>query len=107
MGRRRRGRRRRVYRPKKRIPNIFSCPYCGRKSVGVSINKKEGTVVVKCGACSLGEGYSFEYDENLKPVDYYSQFVDLFYEGKLTVPAPSVSLKSIPSTSTETAEASE
>lgn len=82
MGRRRRGRRRRVYRPRKRVPNIFTCPQCGRKSVGVSINKREKAVIVKCGACLLES--KFKYDENLKTIDYYSEFVDEFYEKGVT-----------------------
>lgn len=106
MGRRRRGRRRRVYRPRKKIPNIFMCPQCGRKSVGVAISKKEGVVVVKCGACSLES--RFEYNENLKAVDYYSKFVDEFYEKgvtSITVPTPT---ESIPAhVSSSTAESSE
>ncbi len=79
MGRRRRGRKRRVYRPRKKIPSVFSCPQCGRKGVGVAIDKKEGVVRVKCGYCSLEA--SFRYEEGLHPVDYYSKFVDAFYEG--------------------------
>jgi len=103
MGRRRRGRRRRIYRPKKRIPNIFSCPRCGRKSVGVSINKKEGIVTVKCGACSLES--TFEYSEGLKTVDYYSKFVDEFYEKSISGIALPPPTESVPaSTSSGTVE---
>lgn len=81
MGRRRRGRKRRIYRPKKKIPTVFPCPNCGKKNVGVYIDKKAGIVIVKCGAC-LTEA-KFEYDERLKPIDYYSKFVDKVYEGAL------------------------
>ena len=99
MGRRRRGRKRRILRPKKKIPNVFPCPYCGKKNVGVLIDKKKGTVVVKCGACQIEA--KFEYDEALQPVDYYSRFVDKVYEGGIALikPTPEVT----PSLPSETA----
>lgn len=93
MGRRRRGRRRRIYRPRKKIPNIFTCPQCGRKSVGVGIDKRKSVVIVKCGACRLES--KLEYDENLKAVDYYSKFVDEFYErgiARVTISTPTESV---------------
>ena len=77
MGRRRKGRKIRP-RPKRKLPEIFQCPRCGSASVSVSVNKSEGMVKVVCSNCKLS--YSFEYNQYLHPVDYYSMFLDKFEE---------------------------
>ncbi|OYT31924.1 MAG: hypothetical protein B6U94_01520 [Thermofilum sp. ex4484_79] len=78
MGRRRRGRKIRV-RVKKKLPTLFQCPRCGFTTVSVLINKKLGTATVKCSSCGLT--YTFEYNQYLQPVDYYSRYLDKFEEG--------------------------
>lgn len=93
MGRRRK-RRKTIVRIKRKIPDILECPLCGFKSVIVEIKKvptagKGGTgkgeekkVIVKCGHCKAY--LECEYDADLKPIDYYSQYVDACYEGRVS-----------------------
>ncbi len=83
MGRRRR-RRKIVRRVKRRIPDVFECPYCGVRSVSVEFDKKNGYVIVKCGSCGLTA--EFENVPVYKPVDFYHMFVDSYYEGKILPP---------------------
>jgi len=77
MGRRR-SRRRRIVRPKRKLPSVFQCPSCGYVAVSVSINRGSGDVKVVCSHCGLS--YSFEYNPYFQPVDYYSKFLDKFEE---------------------------
>ncbi|OYT62500.1 MAG: hypothetical protein B6U69_01490 [Thermofilum sp. ex4484_15] len=76
MGRRRKSRKV-VRRFKKTIPKVFSCPRCGVKAVSVTLKKKEGKAIVKCGNCQLS--YEFQITPLLQPVDYYNKFVDRYY----------------------------
>ncbi len=75
MGRRKR-RKKVVLRPKRRIPKVFMCPKCGKRTV--SIKSQDDTVVVVCGNCGLK--YSFQIKEGLDKVDYYGKFVDEYYK---------------------------
>ncbi len=77
MGRRRKRRKKIIVR-RRRIPSVFQCPSCGYTSVTVSINRKEGKVLVKCASCGLEQ--TFDLVPYLEPVDYYSRFLDHFEE---------------------------
>jgi len=85
LGRRKKSRKIKVYRPRKVIPKVFPCPNCGKKTVNVEIKKSKGVVIVKCGTCLLEREYG--YNEWMEPVDYYSRYVDDFYEGVQTLKA--------------------
>jgi len=79
MGRRRKSRRKVPLKPKKTLPKVFTCPYCGAPLVNVKLNRRENRVLVSCGSCGL-EG-EFNHIPGLLPVDYFNKFVDLYYQG--------------------------
>lgn len=81
MGRRRKTRRRRILRPPKKLPKVFTCPACGTGIVNVVTDKKSGQVRVKCGSCGLEA--TFPIMTGLLPVDYYNKMVDMYYQGLL------------------------
>ncbi len=93
MGKRRKTRKL-IVRPKRRLPTIFQCPYCGSTAVNVVMDKKAGKVRVVCGVCGL-EAY-FDKVNGFLPVDYYNKFVDLFYAGQIK-PAKQVEGKQVES----------
>ncbi|RJS90047.1 hypothetical protein CW700_01890 [Candidatus Bathyarchaeota archaeon] len=73
------GRRRRkvVKVVKRKLPEFFLCPRCGKNTVKVSIDRRHEVAVVVCGACGLkGE---FPLSSLSEPVDIYCSFVDQFY----------------------------
>lgn len=81
MGRRRKSRKKISLKPKKRLPKVFTCPNCGATVVNVSVNKRLGRVRVLCSNCGLEAELDFSY--GFLPVDYFSKFVDLYYQGMI------------------------
>lgn len=79
MGRRKR--RRKITRRRRTLPAVYQCPNCNAISIGVTPNRGEGIVVVKCAVCGISQ--QFEYNEYLHPVDYYAKFMD-WYESEKT-----------------------
>ena len=75
------GRRRRkvVQVVRRKLPELYLCPKCGKNTVKVTINKKKGRVAVICSDCGLSSSYSL--DTNMAEVDAYCLFVDAFYGG--------------------------
>lgn len=75
MGRRRR----RIVRiPKKRLPSLFSCPNCGKRTVRVKILREANQAVVGCSTCDLKE--NFEVSSAQAEIDVYCTFTDDFYK---------------------------
>lgn len=74
MGRRRR---RVVKIVKRRLPEFYLCPRCGKNTVKATINKKQGQVVVVCGSCGLNR--TFNVQPQMEDVDAYCFFVDSYY----------------------------
>jgi transcription elongation factor Elf1 len=74
MGRRRR----KVVRVlKKRLPQIFLCPKCGKEAVRVALSQEEEKAIVRCGSCGLTD--ELPYRTPYKDVDVYCQFTDKWY----------------------------
>ena len=79
MGRRRR---RVVRMPKKRLPQTFLCPNCGRHAMRVESEKDKDLNIISCGGCSLKEEISLKRPH--KAIDVYCRFIDKYYEGKVS-----------------------
>ncbi|GAB4305286.1 MAG: hypothetical protein Kow0069_00830 [Promethearchaeota archaeon] len=75
MGRRKR--KKVVYRRVPRLPKIFTCPQCGKRTVKTIIKKDDGTAIVRCGSCGVEE--EVLATELTEPVDAFGDFVDIFY----------------------------
>lgn len=73
------GRRRRkvVKVVKRRLPEFYLCPKCGKNTVKATINRKHGRVVVVCGSCGLNT--AFDVEPQMEEVDAYCLFVDSYY----------------------------
>ncbi len=68
MGRRRRKKIVKIYRPK--IPKIFTCPVCGSKSLNIIVDKKKMTAKARCPNCGL------EWETNIKS---YEEKIDIYH----------------------------
>ncbi len=78
MGRRRR----KVVKVRRRkLPELFLCPRCGKNTVKGTIDKKRNRAVVICSNCSLNG--IFPAKPQMSEVDAYCLFTDSYYEGKL------------------------
>ena len=70
---------------KRKLPDQYLCPNCGKNTVGIILNKGEGRARIICASCSLKE--EFSVPENTEPVDAYCIFVDHYY-GVEETPVP-------------------
>lgn len=87
MGKRRK-KYRKVVRRVKRIPDVFVCPNCGARSIGVWFEKIEGEpnyrlAKVTCGSCNLY--WEVTVPSIFEAVDVYSKLVDEFEKGNIVV----------------------
>lgn len=87
MGKRRK-KYRKVIRKVKRIPDVFICPNCGSKSIGIWFEKVEGETSLKlakvtCGSCNLY--WEVVVPSILEAVDVYSKLIDEFEKGNIVV----------------------
>jgi transcription elongation factor Elf1 len=79
MGRRRKKKVIKIYKPK--IPEVFTCPVCGSKSLNVKIDRKKNVGHVICGSCNVTWETTLQgYEEK---VDVFHMFFDAFSEGKI------------------------
>ena len=71
MGRKRK---RSVHIPKKRLPKFFSCPKCGRETVGVKISREVARAIAGCSSCGLNEDFPIKPAQT--EVDIYCLLTD-------------------------------
>ena len=73
------GRRRRkvVKIVRRKLPDFYLCPRCGKNTVKATINKKLGQIAVVCGNCGLKN--TFNAKPQMEGVDAYCLFVDSYY----------------------------
>lgn len=74
------GRRRRkiIKIPKKKLPKVFKCVYCGAVAVRVTMSEGGSKAVVRCASCGVES--VVELPQGFGPVDAYSMWVDEFYK---------------------------
>lgn len=79
MGRRRKKKVIKIVKPK--IPEVFTCPICGSKSLTVKVDKKKQKGKVVCGSCGVTWETDIQgYEEK---IDLYHMFFDKFSEGEI------------------------
>lgn len=74
MGRRRR---KAVKIVRRKLPELFLCPRCGKNTVKATINKNRSRAFVVCSNCSLNA--TFQSKPQMGEVDAYCLFVDRYY----------------------------
>ena len=75
-------RRRKIVRiPRKRLPNIFSCPKCGTNTIRIVMMKNKQIATVKCGNCDLQAKFPTVHSD--QSIDIYCKFTDKFNAGEL------------------------
>jgi transcription elongation factor Elf1 len=62
---------------RKKLPNFFLCPQCGRDSIKVIIEDDKLPAVIFCGNCNLTHEITTKPGD--MPVDIYCKFTDIFY----------------------------
>jgi transcription elongation factor Elf1 len=70
-------------KPPKKIPTVFQCPNCGKKSVNVEIDENRGEATITCGNCGIN--VKIEIPSIFTAVDAYGRFIDLYYSGGIKV----------------------
>ncbi|MFQ6085863.1 MAG: hypothetical protein ACE5OY_06350 [Candidatus Bathyarchaeia archaeon] len=74
-----RRKRRKVAKPlRKRLPQVFQCPVCGKNSLSVRVGKSEGAKVaaISCGSCGINDSVEILPVQTI--VDAYCAFTDKF-----------------------------
>jgi transcription elongation factor Elf1 len=71
---------------RRKLPELFLCPKCGKNTVSAIINKKSEKATVICSNCSLSS--SFPMEGQMAAVDAYCLFVDNYYGPQSAEEAP-------------------
>ena len=74
MGRRRR---RITHIPKKKLPKVFICPKCGKKSLSIEIKEMDLKALIKCRECGIIEDTIIK--SSFKEIDVYCNYIDNIY----------------------------
>lgn len=74
MGRRRR---RVTNIPKKKLPKVFICPKCGKKSLSIKIKEIDLKAIIKCRECGMIEDTIIK--SAFKEIDVYCNYIDNIY----------------------------
>ncbi len=74
--------------PKKRLPEVFLCPNCGKEAMHVDFAKTEERATIRCGSCGLSDEVPVR--RSSKAIDVYCSFTDKHYEGKTQRNSPPV-----------------
>ncbi|MHA1596876.1 MAG: hypothetical protein ACTSWV_04565 [Candidatus Asgardarchaeia archaeon] len=80
MGRRRKSRKV-VKKVRPKLPTIFKCPNCGHQTITITLDKKKGVALVRCGTCKIHA--EVKTNPLYELVDIYGDFLDMYYEGNL------------------------
>ncbi|MHA1840077.1 MAG: hypothetical protein ACTSVM_00010 [Candidatus Ranarchaeia archaeon] len=80
MGRRRR-RKTTTVRTQRRLPNIFTCPNCGKDAIRIQYSRDRTKADVSCGACKIQA--TINVNALMESVDVYGDFVDRFDNGTI------------------------
>jgi len=68
-------------RPIRKIPKIFQCPNCGKKSIKIEIYDENNKARVSCGNCGINTEITIP--PIFMDVDVYGKFIDMYYAGEL------------------------
>ena len=71
MGRKRK---RVVHIPKRKLPKFFSCPKCGKETVGVKIFRETNQATAGCSSCGLNATFPIKTAQT--EVDIYCMLTD-------------------------------
>lgn len=74
--------------PKKRLPQVFLCPQCGKEAMHVDFAKTEDKATIRCGNCGLSD--ELPVKRSYKAIDVYCRFTDKHYEKKTQRRTPPV-----------------
>ncbi|MCS7097171.1 MAG: hypothetical protein NZ926_01675 [Candidatus Methanomethylicia archaeon] len=67
-------------RPPKKIPTVFQCPNCGKRSIKIDINENEGKARIGCGNCKVN--MEINIPSIFTSVDAYGRFLDVYYSSR-------------------------
>lgn len=62
---------------RRKLPEFYLCPNCGKNTIKVHLHKDKGNTTVICASCGLRT--SFPVTKDLAEVDAYCLFVDKYY----------------------------
>lgn len=77
MGRRRK---KAVKFVRRKLPELYLCPRCGKNTVKATLSKKKGLAIVSCSNCGLNRVFSIS--SQMAEVDAYCRYVDDYYRGE-------------------------
>lgn len=69
-------------KPPKRIPMVFQCPRCGKKTIKIERNEKENRANIMCGNCGLKVEMT-AIPSIFTNIDVYGKFIDIYYSKEI------------------------